>query len=206
LVNAGGGATGQALFRLDATDPIRVFVEVPQTFAPSIHADRQPSSRCDNTRAGISWVGDPDRGCPRSDSRTLTTEVEVPNPSHDLFPGMYAQVTLTAAVSHRVVRVPSSAVIEDSRGVHVAVVDDGGFVHLVTVRPGRDNGTDVEVVEGLSGGERVIVSPGGNVVDGMQIEPVLVERPQGTRVKTRDESALRSNESFDRMTTRLRQD
>jgi membrane fusion protein (multidrug efflux system) len=178
-VNAGGGATGQALFRLDASDPIRVFVEVPQTFAPSVRAGESATVSV-RQYAGRAFLGSVTRTAGALDpvSRTLNTEIEVPNGSHALFPGMYAQVTLSVAVSHPVIRVPSSAVIEDSRGVHVAVVDDGGFVHLVAVRPGRDSGTEVEVVEGLSGGERVIVSPPGNVTDGTQIEPILVPPPE----------------------------
>jgi RND family efflux transporter MFP subunit len=179
LVNAGGGAAGQALFRLDATDPIRVFVEVPQTFAPSVRAGESAVVSV-RQYPGRAFLGSVTRTAGALDpiSRTLNTEIEVPNGSHALFPGMYAQVTLSVAVSHPVIRVPSSAVIEDSRGIHVAVVDDRGVVHLVAVRPGRDNGTAVELVEGLSGGERVIVSPPGNAADGMQIEPVLVPAPQ----------------------------
>jgi len=71
-----------------------------------------------------------------------------------------------------VVRVPSSAVISDSRGVHVAVVDGSGKVQLVAVTPGPDNGNTIDLVAGLSGGEQVITTPPSNVTDGMQVQAV----------------------------------
>jgi membrane fusion protein (multidrug efflux system) len=100
-------------------------------------------------------------------TRTLTTEIEVPNPAGELLPGMSADATLPVAVSHPVVRVPSSAIIYDSTGVHVAVVDGASRVQLVTVQPGRDDGTDVEIVDG---GERVVVSPPAGLSNGVQID------------------------------------
>jgi multidrug efflux pump subunit AcrA (membrane-fusion protein) len=134
-VNA--GAAGHALFRLDATDPMRVFVEVPRTFAPSVRARRE-RRHFRATVPGRASEGRVTRTAAALDptSRTLSMEIEVPNGSHALFPGMYAQVTLCVTVSHPVIRVSSSALIEDSRGIHVAAVDDRGVVHLVTVRAG----------------------------------------------------------------------
>jgi hypothetical protein len=71
-----------------------------------------------------------------------------------------------------VVRVPSSAVVTDSRGVHVAVVDGSGKVRLVAVTPGLDNGNTIDLVAGLSGGEQVITTPPSSVTDGMQVQAV----------------------------------
>jgi multidrug efflux pump subunit AcrA (membrane-fusion protein) len=85
---------------------------------------------------------------------------------------MYVDVSLNVALSHQVVRVPSSAVIADSRGVHVAVVDGSGKVKLVAVTPGPDNGNTVDLVAGLSGGEQVMVTPPSTVTDGMQVQAV----------------------------------
>ena len=81
-------------------------------------------------------------------------------------------ISLDVAISHKAVRVPSSAVIADSRGVHVAVVDESGRVHLVAVTPGPDDGNTIELVAGLSGGEQVISTPPSAVTDGMQVQPV----------------------------------
>jgi multidrug efflux pump subunit AcrA (membrane-fusion protein) len=83
---------------------------------------------------------------------------------------MFANVEMEVAVSHPVVRVPSSAVIADARGNRVATVDAVGRVHLLTVVRGLDNGREIDLVDGLQGGEQVIVNPGGDVTDGLQVQ------------------------------------
>jgi multidrug efflux pump subunit AcrA (membrane-fusion protein) len=85
---------------------------------------------------------------------------------------MYAEVKIAVAAAHPIVRVPASAVIVDSRGVHVAIVDGTGDVRLVAVSRGLDDGREIELLQGLSGGEQVVVNPGGGVTDGMRVEPV----------------------------------
>ncbi|MDB4996065.1 MAG: hypothetical protein JWM74_3497 [Myxococcaceae bacterium] len=176
LVTAGsaaGTSTGgvQPLFRIEAIDPIRVFVQVPQTFAPSVK-ETEVASVSIRQLPGRTFDGHVTRTAGTLDpaSRTLNVEIDVPNPTSELLPGMIAQVTIAVAVSHRVVRVPSSAVITDARGVHVATVDPSGTVRLVAVTRGIDNGRDIDIVEGLSGGEQIMVNPGADVVDGMRVE------------------------------------
>jgi membrane fusion protein, multidrug efflux system len=173
LVNAGAGTNATALFEIARTDPMRAFVDVPQTFAPSIHVGAEAKVTVRNFRGRV-FTGRIVRTAGALDpaSRTLRTQVDLPNPSGELFPGMYVDVSLDGAVSHQVVRLPSSAVIADSRGVHVAVVDGSGKVHLVAVTPGPDNGSTIDVVAGLSGGEQIIVTPPSSVTDGMQVTPV----------------------------------
>ena len=177
LVNA-GAAQGGSLFQLQATNPLRAVVQIPQTYAPSIHvgaaakiAVRQYTGRTfSGTVTHTAGALDPT-------TRTLTTEIEVQNAAGELFPGMYADVILPVAVSHPIVRIPSSAVIYDATGVHIAVVDDRSRVHLVVVQPGRDNGTEVEIVDGLRGGERVIVSPPAGLSNGMEVQLVSQGAP-----------------------------
>jgi RND family efflux transporter MFP subunit len=175
LVTGGTGGTsgGQALFRIEATDPIRVFVQVPQAFALSVK-DAQATSVSVRQLPGRVFEGHVTRTAGALDpaSRTLNTEVDVPNPAGELLAGMFAEVTIAVALSHPVVRVPSSAVISDARGNHVATVDGAGRVDLVAVVRGLDNGREIDLVDGLKGGEQVIVNPGGDVTDGMQVEPV----------------------------------
>ena len=85
---------------------------------------------------------------------------------------MFVDVAIDVAVSHQVVRVPSSAIIADSRGVHIAVVDGSGKLHLLAVTPGLDNGATIDVVAGLTGEEQVLSAPPSDVADGMQVQPV----------------------------------
>jgi len=152
---------------------MRAFVDVPQTFAPSVRVGEEAKAAVRNFR-GRAFTGRVVRTAGALDpaSRTLRTQVDLPNPNGELLPGMYVDLSLDVAISHKAVRVPSSAVIADSRGVHVAVVDGSGKVHLVTVTPGPDDGNTIELVAGLSGGEQVIVTPPSAVTDGMQVQPV----------------------------------
>jgi membrane fusion protein (multidrug efflux system) len=173
LVNAGSGTTSAALFEIAATNPMLAYVEVPQVFAPTVRVGTDAKIAVKNFRDRV-FTGRVTRTAGALDpaSRTLRTEVDVPNPKGELLAGMYVDVSLDVALSHQVVRVPSSAIIADSRGVHVAVVDGSGKVKLVAVTTGLDNGTTIDVVVGLSGGEQVIAAPPGGVSDGMQVQPV----------------------------------
>jgi RND family efflux transporter MFP subunit len=178
LVNAGSGTNVQPLFRLVAVDPMRVFVQVPQTYAPSVHVgDEATVTVRQYPGRGFSGKVTRTAGALDTTSRTLNTEMELPNPAHELFPGMYAEVTMTGTVAHPVVRVPSSAVIADGQGVHVATVDPSDRVHFATVRVGRDFGSVTELVDGLSGGEQVIVTPPASVAEGMAVQVMAHPSP-----------------------------
>ena len=170
---ASGASTTQPLFRIEATDPIRVFVQVPQAFALSVK-DGATVSVTVRQLAGRVFHGQVTRTAGSLDpaSRTLNVEIDVPNPAGELLGGMFTDVSIAVAVARRVVRVPSSAVITDARGVHVATVDGAGQVHLVAVVPGLDNGSEIDLVDGLVGGEQVIVNPAGDVTDGAHVEAV----------------------------------
>ncbi len=173
LVNAGAGANAAALFEIVSTDPMQAFVDVPQVFAPSVRVGTEAKIAVRNFRDRV-FTGHVTRtaGALDAASRTLRTEVDLPNPTGELLAGMYVDVSLDVAVSHQVIRVPSSAIISDARGIHVGVVDGSGKVHLVAVTPGLDNGSTIDVVAGLSGGEQVIAAPPSDVTDGMQVQAV----------------------------------
>jgi RND family efflux transporter MFP subunit len=148
-------------------------VDVPQVFAPGVQVGAEAKVAVRNFPGRV-FTGRITRtsGALDAASRTLRTEVDIPNAQGTLLAGMYVAVSLESPVSHTAVRVPSSAVIADSRGVHVAVVDGGGKIHLVEVTPGIDNGTTADVVTGLSGGEQVVSAPPSDVTEGMQVQPV----------------------------------
>jgi RND family efflux transporter MFP subunit len=105
-------------------------------------------------------------------SRTMSVEVQVPNPDHRLLPGMYAEVALKLDASQRLFVLPASAVATTKDGVRVAVVETDGRVRWTKVRLERDNGADVEISEGLTGNEQIIASPGPAVVDGLVVQAV----------------------------------
>src|SRR5229473_1672934 len=173
LVNAGAGASAAALFEFASTDPMQAYVDVPQVYAPSVRVGTEAKVAVRNFRGRV-FAGRITRTAGALDpaSRTLRTEVDLPNPKGELLAGMFVEVSLDVAVSHQVIRVPSSAIISDARGIHVGVVDGTGKVQLVAVTTGLDNGSTIELVAGLSGGEQVIAAPPGGVTDGMQVQPV----------------------------------
>jgi RND family efflux transporter MFP subunit len=173
LVNAGAGGTASALFELESTNPIRAYINVPQAFAPSVSAGAEAKVSV-RQFPGRVFPGKVARTAGALDpaARTLRTEIEVPNDKAELLAGMYGEVSITTQVAHSVVRVPSSAVLYDARGTHVAVVDGNGKVQLAAVQPGLDNGTTIDLVSGLKGGEQVMVSPPADATDGLQVQPI----------------------------------
>jgi membrane fusion protein (multidrug efflux system) len=173
LVNAGAGTAAAELFEIASTDPMQAYVDVPQVFAPSVRVGADAKIAVKNFPGRV-FAGRIARtaGALDAASRTLRTEVDLPNPKGELLAGMFVEVSLDVAVSHQVIRVPSSAIISDARGIHVGVVDGSGKVRLVAVTPGLDNGNTVDLVTGLSGGEQVIAAPPSDVTDGMQVQAV----------------------------------
>jgi RND family efflux transporter MFP subunit len=180
LVNAGAGSSTSALFEIEATNPIRAFTNLPQPYSANVRPGAE---------AKVTVRQFPDRAFPGRvmrtsgaldpSTRTLRAEVDVPNDKGELLAGMYGEVSISVDVSHRVVQVPSSAILADARGMHVAVVDDKGRVHLVAVQQGLDNGTTVDLVSGLQGGEQVMVTPPADAADGLQVQAVETGSPQG---------------------------
>lgn len=170
-------ASGRELFHLAQIDTLRVFADVPQTFATAVRAGQAaPVSR--REVPGKEYAGAVARTTSAVDphTRTLKVEVDVPNADRALLPGMYLQVRFRLDAPAHLVRVPGAAVIVRADGAKVAVVDTDGRLAYRGVTLGRDFGTDVEVTTGLSGGERVVVRPGDDLPAGSPVEPVSVNR------------------------------
>src|SRR5207253_1443763 len=112
------------LFRLAATDPVRVFIQVPQDVAASIHTGVAGSIAVREFGNRV-FTGTVARSAGALDevTRTMTTELRVPNPKHELLPGMYVRVSLALPTPHRLYEIPATALYTDGQGVRVAVVD-----------------------------------------------------------------------------------
>lgn len=174
LITAGSGGATVPLFRIAQIDTLRIFVNVPQTFVRSI-APGQEASIVVREFPGRVFAGKVSRDASALDatSRTLLTEVLVPNTNLTLKPGMYAQVSFSVVGPDPPVLIPATALVIRAEGPQVAVVRDDHTVHFQKVELGRDLGTNVEVISGLNGDERLIV----NIPDGLK-EGITV-RPQG---------------------------
>jgi RND family efflux transporter MFP subunit len=153
LVTSGNG---QPMYKVAAMDPARVFVQVPQDVAGTVRVG-VPAGVTLREYPGRSFAGTVSRSAGELDplTRTMNTEVRVPNADGALLAGMYAQVALTLPSSHRVLEIPATALMSDAHGSRVAVVDAQSKIHLVPVVVERDTGPTVEVASGLTGTERV---------------------------------------------------
>jgi RND family efflux transporter MFP subunit len=178
LVNAGNGGAAQELFHLAATDRLRVFISVPQSYSRSA----TPGVIADLTLTefpGRRFAGKVARTAQSIDAatRTLLTEVDIDNAAGTLLPGAYVQVHLRLPSGFAALVLPVTALIFRSEGMQVAVVRDGK-VDLVTVTLGRDFGTEVEVTSGITAQDAVIVNPPDSLAAGAQVrlEPAQGER------------------------------
>ena len=105
-------------------------------------------------------------------TRTLLTEVDVPNSENALQPGMYLQVKFNFDRKVFPLMIPAAALATRTKGQRVAVLDDQHRVQYRDVQLGRDYGAEVQVLSGLKEGERVVVHPGDDLPDGTVVEPV----------------------------------
>jgi len=169
LVSAGN----TLLFRLAQTDTLRTYVNVPQANASSIRAG-QPARLTVSSLPGRQFPGTVARTANSLDptSRTMLVEVEVPNGSGALLPGMYAQVDLSSARTNSPVLVPGEALIVRAEGTQVAAVRPDHTVHLQKIVVGRDLGAQLEILSGLRAGDTIIANPGDSAREGVKVEPV----------------------------------
>ena len=168
LIRAGGNAS--ALFDLAQTDTLRVQVNVPQAYLRDIAI---------GSTVAIAVAEYPGRAFPGkvlrtsgafdATTRTMLTEIEVPNRNGELFPGIHVDVQLTLAQANPPIVVPARAVIIRGEGLQVAEVDDANAIRLQKVQAGRDLGRTVEIVSGLSDGARIVTNPTDTLVEGMPV-------------------------------------
>jgi membrane fusion protein (multidrug efflux system) len=162
--------SGKELFRLADIRTLRVYVRVPQSAMLDIavggDADitipelpgRKIAAKVKRTAGAID-----------ANSRTLLTELDVTNTGNALTAGAYAQVTFHDFTQAPALTLPSNTLLFRAEGPQVGVVDAHGLVELRTVILGRDLGSDIEVLSGVSAGERVILNPSDSLVTGAQV-------------------------------------
>ena len=166
LIDAGSGGGGRALFVLTQTDPLRVYVNVPQTYSQMIKAGQSVVVTQAELR-GQSFKGTVARTAGAIDAATRTMQVEValPNPSGTLLPGAYVQVALPMGAS-TVLRVPTNTLLFRPDGSRVALVDGTGRVSLRKVQIGRNLGEEMELLDGITTTDRLVLNPTDSLADG----------------------------------------
>ena len=173
LISADSPSTTRELFHLMRTDTLRVFVNAPQVFATGIKVGQgavvyrreDPLKQFKGKVTRTANALDPN-------TRTLLTEIQVPNPDNALRPGMYLQVKFDFDRNLLPVLIPAAALATRTGGPRVAVLDDQYRVQYRTVELGRDFGAEIQVLTGLKVGETVVVHPGDDLPEGTVVEPV----------------------------------
>ncbi len=165
-----GSAADRNLFSVVQSKTLRIQVSVPQSYAVDLHTGQDAEITL-RERNGEIFRGKVARtaGSIAAETRTLLTEVQVDNSSGRLLPGMYAEVKFSLPRSHPLVIIPGSALLANDQGTRVIRIDAENRAHALTVQVGRDLGTEVEVLSGLSGSEQLINNPPDNLVDGQQL-------------------------------------
>lgn len=170
LINAGNSGTNQELFVMAQINPIRVYVDVPEIDAPAVRARLTATIELPAfpTR---SFSGNVVRTANAIDpvTRTLRTEIDVPNRDGQLLPGSYAQVRFEVKVAAVRISVPVNALLFRAEGPRAAVIGNDGKVHLKAVVIGRDYGTDVEILSGLDPSANIVLNPSDSLEDGQTV-------------------------------------
>lgn len=166
LIDAGGGGGGRALFLLAQTDPLRVYVNVPQAYAQLVKAG-QPVVVTQAELRGQTFRGEVARtsGAIDATTRMMQVEVSLPNKDGTLLPGAYVQVSLPLAASQSLM-IPTNALLFRAEGTRVALIDAEGKVKLRTVQLGRNYGETVEVLDGLGATDRLVLNPSDSLAEG----------------------------------------
>jgi RND family efflux transporter MFP subunit len=171
LVTAGSSSSTTSLYRMASDDPIRVFVDAPQSAASDLMKIGVPATVVTNDVPPRRFEGKITRTSaavnPRS--RTFRVEVDIPNPRHALVPGLYVQVEFGLG-NNDMVQVPAAALLFRAKGPQVAVVGTGNVVSFRNVSIARDDGNVVELGSGVSAGDKVVLNVSSQIVEGQKVE------------------------------------
>ena len=168
--------SGRALFTMSQTDPLRVYVNVPQAYANLVKTGQQVVVSQAELR-GRPFKGQVTRTAASIDTSTRTMQIEVSLPNQDgaLLPGAFVQVALPLQ-GGGALTVPANALLFRGEGVRVALVDAQGKVKLRPVTLGRNTGDSVEVLDGLALADTLVLNPPDALLDG---DVVTLQAPAG---------------------------
>jgi RND family efflux transporter MFP subunit len=178
LVTAGSGSTTTPLYRMAQTDPLRVFVDVPQSASGELMNAGAPAEIRATGAVGGVFSGKIARSAEsiNAQARTMRVEVDMPNANHALVPGMYVNIAFRLP-PRGLVEVPAAALIFRASGTQVAQVDASGKVQFENVVIARDNGSLVELASGVQPGDRLVLNISSQIASG---QTVTVNEPHAT--------------------------
>jgi len=187
LINSGAQAPGRELFDIARVDPLRVYVSVPQAYAPAMKVGVKaavtlqefPGQKFDGTVVRTADAID-------MSTRTLYTEVDVPNRDGKLLPGSFGQVHFSMGNPMQRITIPVNAMLFRAEGPQVAVVGQDSKVRLQHIVIGRDFGATLEILGGIDASDRIIVNPSDSLENGQQVH--IAQPPQGQPNQTQPNS------------------
>jgi multidrug efflux system membrane fusion protein len=170
LINSGAGAAGKELFVISRVDPLRVYASVPQAYATNMKTGMKANVTLQEF-PGQKFMGTVARTADAIDpaTRTLNTEVDVPNKDGKLLPGSFGQVHFATGTSVSGITIPVNAMLFRAEGPRVAVVDKDSRVHLRPISIGRDFGATLEILGGLDVTDQIIINPSDSLDEGQQV-------------------------------------
>jgi RND family efflux transporter MFP subunit len=167
LVTAGSTTATTPLYRMTQNDPIRVFVDVPQNAATELMETAQKAEILTEAPSNLRLAATVARtaGAINTQARTLRVEVDVPNETQRLMPGMYVKVAFNLEPKG-LVQVPAAALVFRSDGPQVARIDAAGKVNFRKVAIARDDGNVIELASGVAPGDRLALNISSQIRDG----------------------------------------
>jgi RND family efflux transporter MFP subunit len=177
LINSGESA-GNGLFRVASMYKLRVYADVPEPYAPHMKPGIDVQLRF-NEHPGKDYPAALVRTAQALDPnlRTLRVELQVDNSQGELFPGSYSEIHFKLPGSSSTWRIPATALIFRSEGLQVAVIGPDGHARLKRILEGRDFGTEVEVLSGISGDDQIIINPPDSLSDGGAVRIAAPRKP-----------------------------
>ena len=155
------------MFHIQQTNPLRIYFRVPQANATNIHIDQTidvvfPDQGSKTVPAKVATTSE----SITPNSRTLLVELHLDNPNNEIQPGSYAQARLTSGSLGQIVTLPNNTLLFRAQGLQVGVVKPDSTVELRDIKVGRDFGTTIEIVQGVTPSDKVILNPADSLVPG----------------------------------------
>ena len=171
LISSGGGTTAPSLYTLVQADTLRVFINVPQSYVANLSVGQETSVSAADFPQKV-FKGRLTRMAESLDpaSRTERVEIQIPSEGGKLLPGMYLTIRFQVQQDEPALMVPSNTVDIRREGPRVAVMAADKTLKYQKVKLGRDFGKNIEIVEGLTGNETLVVNPSTDLVEGMKVE------------------------------------
>jgi len=190
LINAGAGAAGRELFDIARVDPLRVYTSVPQAYAPYIKVGASttvtlqefPGQRFSARIARTAEAIDPN-------TRTLLTEVDVPNKDGRLLPGSFGEVHFAVGSNVDKVTIPVNAMLFRSAGAQLAVVGSDNKVQLRPINIGKDYGATLEILGGVTTNDQVVINPPDSLEEGETVNVAALSQKGPTPPQSQSQNA-----------------